>query len=393
VPVPEGQLATLTINAAAAGEMPEVVLSNSMADSQGYAAQGMYDARAAQQVVERLGRDTFSPEALRLVEADGVATGVPSDAWGMLLLYRRDVFRDAGLDAPRTLADVRAAAERLNGADMAGITLATGAGDGFTSETVEHIALAYGCDLVDDDGDVVFDSPQCVDALRYYGDLARGFSPPGAQDVETTRGTYFAGRAAMTFWSPFLLDGMAGLRDDTVPSCPECKENPAFLAENSGLVGPIAGPGGEATQFGSVSTFNVGAKTDTRAAQELIEYMMTDGYVRWLALSPQGKFPVRPGPEPGSTQYIDAWNRLESGVDRKAPLSRFYSDEALDALREGITSLDRWAFAQGQGALLGALSAEQPIADAGAEVIAGGDPEEVAAETADVVKEIQASLE
>jgi multiple sugar transport system substrate-binding protein len=80
-------------------------------------------------------------------------------------------------------------------------------------------------------------------------------------------------------------------------------------------------------------------------------------------------------------------------VDRKAPLSRFYSDEALDALREGITSLDRWAFAQGQGALLGALSAEQPIADAGAEVIAGADPEEVAAETADVVKEIQASLE
>ena len=46
----------------------------------------------------------------------------------------------------------------------------------------------------------------------------------------------------MIMWSPFLLDAMAGLRDDAVPSCPQCKENPAYLAEHSGLVGPLTAP-------------------------------------------------------------------------------------------------------------------------------------------------------
>ena len=201
-------------------------------------------------MIDNLGADTFSEKAIELVSRDGVATGVPSDGWGQLLIYRKDLFDKAGLEAPATLDDVRAAAEQLNGDGMAGITLATAAGDGFTAETFEHVALAEGCQLVDDAGDVTFDSPECVEALRYYGDLASNYSVEGAQDVDSTRGTYFAGRAAMMFWSPFLLDGMAGLRDDTKPSCPECKKNPAFLAENSGLVGPLAGSGGEPSQFG-----------------------------------------------------------------------------------------------------------------------------------------------
>ena len=190
---------------------------------------------------------------------------------------------------------MRAAAEKLNGDGMAGITLATKAGDGFTAETFEHVALAEGCQLVDDGGEVTFDSPQCVEALRWYGDIASNYSVKGAQDVDSTRGTYFAGRAAMMFWSPFLLDGMAGLRDDTKPSCKECKKDPAFLAKNSGLIGPLAGSAGTPSQFGVVSTVNISVDAPTEDAQKLAEFMLTDGYVRWLGLSPQGKYPVRAG--------------------------------------------------------------------------------------------------
>jgi multiple sugar transport system substrate-binding protein len=393
VGVPEGQLPTLTTNAAAAGDLPDVVLANAMADSQAYAAQDIYDSDAAQAVVEKLGADTFSPEAIDLVSRDGKATGVPSDAWGQLLLYRSDIFKKEGIDPPATLDDVRAAAEQLHSKSMAGITLATKAGDGFTAETFEHVALAFGCNLVDDGGAVTFDSPECAEALGYYGELATDYSVEGAQDVDSTRATYFAGKAAMMFWSPFLLDGMAGLRADTKPSCPQCKKNPAYLAENSGLVGPLGGSSGEPTQFGNVATFNITADADTEASQQLVEYLMTDGYVRWLGLSPQGKYPVRSGPDAGSTEYVDAWAELESGVDTKAPLSKFYSQESLDSLGEGVESLDRWGFAQGQGALVGALSGEQPIATAVADVIAGKDPAEAAKETQGVVEEVQTTLE
>ncbi len=394
VAVPEDQLSTLITNASAAGKLPDVVLATAVADSQAYAREEIFDAEAAQEVVERLGADTFSKKALDLVSQDGVATGVPSDGWGQLLLYRKDLFDKEGIAAPKSLEDVRAAAQRLNGDGRVGITLATAPGDGFTAETFEHIALAQGCQLVDDGGNVTIDSPQCVEAFRLYGELAGKYSVKGNQDVDSTRGTYFAGRAAMMFWSPFLLDGMAGLRDDTKPSCPQCKEDPAFLAKNSGLVGPLTGTGGgEPSQFGSVSTFNISLDGKTEAAQELVEFVMTDGYTRWLGLSPQGKYPVRLGDKTDPQKFTKAWAELESGVDRKAPLSEFYSKDSIASLGQGVQSFQRWGFPQGQGALVGALSGEQPIADQVNEVVGGKDPAEAAKDAKAAVEEIKAGLE
>jgi multiple sugar transport system substrate-binding protein len=393
VAVPEDQLPTLMTNAAAAGELPDVVLATPTAQSHQYAAEEIFDAEAAQGVIDNLGADTFSQKAIDLVSSDGVATGVPSDGWGQLLIYRKDLFDEAGIEAPQTLDDVRAAAEQLNGDGLAGITLATAAGDGFTAETFEHVALAEGCQMVDDAGEVTFDSPECVGALQWYGDLAKNFSVEGAQDVDSTRATYFAGRAAMMFWSPFLLDGMAGLRDDTKPSCKQCKDNVGYLAENSGLVGSLAGSAGEPSQFGSVSTFNIAVDAPTEDAQALVEFMMSDGYVRWLGLSPQGKYPVRAGDSEDPEKFQTAWAELESGVDTKAPLSEFYSEESIASLGEGVESFQRWGFAQGQGPLMGALGGEQPVANAVADVIGGKDPAEAAKEVQATAEELQAGLQ
>jgi multiple sugar transport system substrate-binding protein len=393
VAVPEDQLATLMTNAAAADELPDVVLATPTAQSQQYAAEEIFDAEAAQAVVDKLGADTFSEKALELISRDGVATGVPSDGWGQLLIYRKDLFDKAGLQAPQTLDDVQAAAEKLNGDGLAGITLATAPGDGFTAETFEHVALAGGCNMVDDAGKVTFDSPECTEALRWYGDLAKNYSVSGAQDVDSTRATYFAGRAAMMFWSPFLLDGMAGLRADTKPTCPQCKKDPAYLAKNSGLVGPLTGAAGEPSQFGSVSTFNITVDAPTEDAQQLVEYLMSDGYVRWLGLSPQGKYPVRSGDSEDPEKFEKAWAELESGVDKKAPLSDFYSEESIASLGEGVENFQRWGFAQGQGALIGALSGEQPVANAVADVIGGKDPAAAAKDVQATAEELQAGLE
>ena len=393
VAVPEDQLATLVTNAAAAGKLPDVIAATPAADTLSYAQQEVFDPAAAQEVVDKLGPDTFSQKALDLVTQDGKVAGVPSDGWGQLLLYRKDLFKAAGLGAPKTLQDVQAAAEKLNKSGMAGIILATAPGDGFTAESFEHVALAMGCQLVNDAGDVTIDSPECVKAFNYYADLAKNYSVEGSQDVESTRGTYFAGRGAMMFWSPFLLDGMAGLRADTKPSCPECKQNPAFLAENSGLVGPLSSDGGEPTQFGNVSTFAISANAQKAPAQALVEYMMSDGYTRWLGLSPQGKYPVRLGDKSDPTKYQQAWAELESGVDTKAPLSEFYDKASIASLGEGVENFTRWAFPQGQGALIGAMSGEQPISKAVAAVIGGTDAQEAASQAKSTIEEIQAGLE
>jgi len=393
VALPEDQLTTLLTNAAAAGKLPDVIAAVPAPDALSYAQQGVFNAEAAQQVVDELGADTFSQKAIDLVSQDGSVTAVPSDGWGQLLIYRKDLFEKAGLDAPATLEDVRAAAEQLNGDGRAGIVLATAPGDGFTSETFEHVALANGCQLVDQGGTVTIDAPPCVDAMRLYGELARDYSVEGNQDVESTRGTYFAGRAAMIFWSPFLLDGMAGLRSDTRPSCPQCKNDPAFLAKNSGLVGPLGSDDSDPAQFGVVSTFAIPEGERIDAAKEVVKYLMTDGYVRWLGLSPQGKYPVRMGDAEDPEKFVTAWNELESGVDTKAPLSKFYDEESIQSLGEGVENFTRWGFPQGQGALLGALSGDQPVADAVAKVVNGTDPAQALAEAKSSIEEIQSGLE
>jgi multiple sugar transport system substrate-binding protein len=359
----DDELAGAVTDAKAAGALPDV-LQLPLASVHAYAAGGLLDSAAAGDVIGRLGDETFSQTALSLVSRDGIPAAVPSDGWGELLIYRKDLFARAGLPVPRTLEDVRRAARRLNvPGRRAGITLATTPGEAFTAQTFEHVALAAGCQVVDDRGRVRLTSPACLRAFRLYVELARHWSPDGLQDVDSTRKAYFAGKAAMIFWSPFLLDAMAGLRDDAVPTCPECRDDPAFLAKNSGLVGPLQS-GDDTTpaaQFGELASWGITTGAHTEAASRFVEYMLSDGYMRWLSLSPQGKYPVRTGDTGDSERYATAWMHLNSGVERKAPLERFYGAGAIAALGDGVRSFRRWGFPQGAAALMGALRNQEPI--------------------------------
>ena len=297
---------------------------------QSLATDDLADADAANEVVDSLGRDTFSQRALSLVEAGGKPMGVPSDTWTQLLVYRKDLFSKAGLATPDTFDKILAAATTLQQGDRNGIVAATTAGDAFTEQTFEYFALANGCQLTDDRGDIELTSPQCVATFRFYDDLIRNGSAKGAQDVDSTRAAYFAGRAAMIVWSSFLLDELAGLRNDALPTCPECRSDKRFLSRNSGVVTAIKGPdGGQPTQFGEISNYVIVKGGDVDAAKQFVEYMMSDGYVDWLAVTPEGRFPARTGTKDNPKEYTEAWSRLEAGVDTKAPLSELYPPDVV----------------------------------------------------------------
>jgi multiple sugar transport system substrate-binding protein len=385
------ELASRVDRARRDGRLPDVA-QLPLGSAHAYARQGLLDESAAEQVVEQLGDETFSQTALTLVSSDGRMTAVPSDGWGQLLIYRRDLFDAAGLEPPETLEDVRRAARRLNRGDSAGITLATDV-SAFTAETFEHVALAAGCELVDDAGEVTLDSPACRKAFAIYTDLARN-SVGGEQTADSTLRAYFAGRAAMIFWSPFLLDAMAGLRDDARPTCPACAQDPAFLARNSGLVGALGSSGAPPSQFGELANWGIFSGQDADAAQRFVEYMLSDGYLRWLGLSPQGKYPVRAGDDADPERYFNAWEGLLSGVDRTAPLRRFYSEASIASLRDGVRRIRRWGFSQDQAVLAGALRSTQPVARALHEAITGRlTPDQAARQAAREVEELAATLD
>jgi len=393
VAVAEDQFSQLITSAAAAGDLPDVIAGISLPQVRTLSANELVDTDAAATIIDNLDASTFSENALALTSDGDTHLAVPSESWTQMLFYRTDLFQAAGLAAPDSYDSILTAAQTLDSSGVAGFVGATAPGDAFTEQTFEQLALGNDCQLVSDDGTVEIDSPACVDSFRFYGDLVSNYSVPGAQDVDSTRATYFAGGAAMFIWSSFVLDEMAGLRNDAKPSCAECAADPAFLAKNTGVVTSISGPDGDtAAQFGEITSWAVTEGANVDAATAFIEYMMSDGYEDWIAIAPEGKVPVRFGTADEPTRYSDAWATLPAGVDTKAPLADFYAPEVLEAVAAGPEDLARWGIAQGQGDLLGALQGELPVATAVNDVSQGGDPEQAATAAAEAVRSVAESL-
>src|SRR4051812_25447914 len=395
VAIDENQFNQLLTSSAAAGKLPDVVGALPLSGVQALAANDLVDSDVAAAVVDDLGADTFSERALALTRDGDTQLAVPSDGWAQLLVYRKDLFDAAGLAAPETYDDILAAAQALDSPEVAGFTGATVPNDAFTQQTFEHLALGNGCQMVDDDGKITIDSAQCVAAFDFYDQLISDYSVSGAQDVDTTRAAYFAGQAAMVVWSSFILDEMAGLRADALPTCPEGAADPAFLAKNSGVVTAIAGPDGDkGAQCGEVVSWAVTADAQADAATQFVTYMMEDGYEQWIGFSPEGKVPTRKGTADEPTRYIDAWSTLPAGVDTKAPLADFYPAEVLDALRNSPDTTSPWGIPQGQGALVGASLGELPVPQAIAAMTSGDiAPKAAAQQAAEALREIAASLD
>lgn len=377
----------------AAGTLPDVVF-HPLDYTAAWYADGILSADAATAVINDLGADQFS--ALGLAD-NGMSQymAVPTDGWGQLLIYRADLFEAAGLEAPTDFDKIMAAAQALHDPDNSfyGIVAATDPSAVFTQQTFEHFALANGVQLTDDMGTVTLNSPAMVEALQAFTDLVGQYGPPGVIDVVSSRATYFAGQGAMLVWSPFVLDEMAGLRDNALPNCPECTADPAFLARVSGFVPAFVGPSGsEPVQYGQVSMMGISSSAPAEA-QEFVKFWLSDGYLDWLAVAVEGKFPMRRGTPENPNEFVEGWATLPTGVDRKAPLGDFYSQEVINLISEGATGFARWGFAQGQGELLGGVYQSLVVPRAIADILNGSlTPEEAAEEIQLEVEDIQASL-
>ena len=159
-PGSQDYLANLMIANAASGVLPDVVF-HGLEFAAGWAEEGLIDPEAANTVVEDLGRDTFSAPAIDLATIDDQVVSVPADGWGQLLVYRQDLFDEAGLESPDTYERILAAAEALHDPDnqMSGITLAADPARHYDTAWVpEFASLGYlfsldGSELLADESD------------------------------------------------------------------------------------------------------------------------------------------------------------------------------------------------------------------------------------------------
>ncbi len=354
IPVTENQMGERVTAAFAAGELPDVIY-HPLNYTLGWASAGILDPFSAAEAIETLGADTFFEGALNLVEVEDGYAAVPVDGWTQLLVYRQDLFEEAGLEPPTSYEAIRAATEALHSPpDMYGFVAATDPSESYMMQVFEHIALANGVNLVDDQGNVALDTEKLTETLEFYRDLVEA-SPPGNLYWQQSRELYFAGDAAMIIWSPFILDELAGLRDEVPVTAVEDPTSPQ-LAQDSGFVTRLSGPSNEeGAGWTDVRYFGITVDADFEAARQFVEYSLSEGYEQTLGMAAEGKFPQRRGTQENPEQFINAWSNLEVGVDRRAPLSEFYSQETIQDLVEGLETGTRWGYSQGYGELTSQL--------------------------------------
>ncbi len=360
IPVEESDLGTRTTAAFAAGDLPDIIY-HPLQYALPWAEAGILDSEAATDVVNSLGLDTFSPGALNMAAVDGGYASVPVDGWTQMVVYRKDLFDAAGLAAPTSYANVVTAIAKLhNPPEIYGFVAATKVDEGFMSQVLEHVFLANGVSPVDANGFKPLDEKATIEVLEFYKAIADA-SPPGELYWKQSRELYFAGKAAMIIWSPFILDELAGLRDSAPPTINDDPTSSA-LAAATGIVTKFSGPSNpDGAAWADIRYFGITSDADISAAEKFVEYSMSDGYLQTLSIAPEGKFPVRLGTKKNPDSFKVGWSKLPVGVDRKAPLSELYAQEMIDEIVGGLTTAKRWGVSEGQLALASKMINSQVI--------------------------------
>lgn len=355
--------------------LPDLIL-HPIEFSIGWEESGILDSEATSAALDLLGRDTFDPAALDVLNVgpDGeLVAAIPSDGWQQMIVYRLDWFQEQRLDPPDTYERLLLAAEAIFQPEgtISGLVVPTDASLTTTQQVFEHLATANGCSLVDDQGRVELLHPACLEALEFYRMLVNEFSPIGFQTDTSALNAYISGRTGIIISSPSVLPVLAGLEPESVPSCPACS-TPDYLANNSGFITRLEGIGdySKSANFGEIMALGITRSADPQLATRFIDFWFKDGYPLWLSVNPERKVPLRWGNNEDPTFYLDIWR--EMALRPGSPgLDEIYDTALVGQLRESIARSSRWGFQDGQGALITRIYEELLLAPLLQEMLSG----------------------
>ncbi len=328
VPIEEAGVSQRIATAQAANRLPDIVRMG-IERVATFAADGILDQDAAEAVIASIGVDDFrsGPLAMVVDPATGSHAAVPFDGWIQAIWYRDDVFSQEGLNPPITWDDINAACDALPGAGnlLYGLTLGTDPGQNYPHQVFEQVAISNNAWPFDEAGNVTMNTPEMVEALRFYSDLQR-CALPGPQYWRGAREAYELDQAGMLFYSTYIMDDLVdGSGLDGGGNVEIAVDD---LAGNTGFASVMEGPNGSAS-YGQLVTLGI-MQGANPAAQDVVEFFLTEGYIDILALAPFGKVPV-------TKSAVDGWKEL-------SPYFANYSDETLDQIANGYESMQRWLF-------------------------------------------------
>jgi len=328
VPIEEAGVTQRIATALAANRLPDIVRMG-VERVATFAADGILDEDAAVSVIQSIGEDDFRASPLQMVinPATGKYAAVPYDGWVQAIWYRSDVFDQLGLNAPVSWDDINAACDTLPGhGDLIyALCLGTDPGQNYGHQVFEQVAMSNNAWPFDEDGNVTMDTPEMVEALKFYTDLQRG-AIPGPQYWRGAREAYELGQSGMLFYSTYIMDDL--VEGSGLEAGGNVEIAVDDLALKTGFAPQMVGPNGSAS-YGQLVTLGIMNGADPEA-QDVVKYFLTEGYMDVLGLAPFGKVPVL-------KSAVDGWKDL-------SPYFANYSSETLDQIANGYDTMGRWLF-------------------------------------------------
>jgi multiple sugar transport system substrate-binding protein len=142
----------------------------------------------------------LSQALLKAATFDGKLTSMPMNIEGPVLYYRTDIFKKCGVDEPKTVANVEAAAKKIKTCDSSITPFVSRGLKPALPYTFSNLLHNMGGSYIID-GKSALCSTRDKQALETYSRLLRDYGPPGVVNYSFPQisALYRAGRAAMAF--------------------------------------------------------------------------------------------------------------------------------------------------------------------------------------------------
>ncbi len=165
--------------------------------------------------------DDFFKSAKDVTTVDGKTLGIPVMTEREIVYYNKEMFEKAGVQIPKTMDELMEAAKKLNDPKkgIAGIAIRGKGSDAVTQ--FSGFLRAFGGDFMKD-GKATINTPEAIQAFKFYGDLLKQYGPPGVTNMgwTETQSLFTQGRAAMRIDADsqygFAVDEKSSLVHDKV---------------------------------------------------------------------------------------------------------------------------------------------------------------------------------
>ena len=118
---------------------------------------------------------------------DGHLVGIPIFSETNGLFYNKELLEGAGLEVPKTMDEMKAAAEKIYDPDEEIYGFAARGFSYFNTSTISQIFFSMGAEWLDAEGNANLDSPEAIAALEFYAGMLRDYGPPAPETLDFYR--------------------------------------------------------------------------------------------------------------------------------------------------------------------------------------------------------------